>query len=223
MTGDVSFFLMNEDKRRSLKLPAEAVTPVLSRAKHLRYALMGIKEWNELKTSGERVWLFSPPSVAEGNIHVSRYLQLGPSEGGCNRKARKVAGRIPWFRTPLPESPDAFLSGMTQHAPWLCINELQGLTATNTLYVITFDEQHRVDRYLWALAMLSSLAYAQMRRIGRQYADGLVKYEPGSLCKIRLPRMRRDADHKLLYMNAVDALLCGETAMARDIADSTLA
>jgi adenine-specific DNA-methyltransferase len=223
VTGDASYFLMNEQKRRLLNLPASALTPVVSRARHLRYALMAKKEWSQLKEAGERVWLFKPGSAAEKNLYVRRYLELSASEGGCNRAALKVANRSPWFHTPLPESPDAFLSGMAQHTPWLCINELQGLNATNTLYVLRFRETRRVDRYMWALAMLSSVAHSQLRSIGRQYADGLVKYEPGSLCKIMLPRIEVGEDHKLLYMRAVEALLSGDSSTARKIADSVLA
>ena len=75
---------------------------------------------------------------------------------------------------------------------------------------------------MWALALLSSVAQRQIRRIGRRYADGLVKYEPGPLSKISLPQLTVDADHKSLYRRAVDALLGGDRVMAKDIADSVL-
>jgi hypothetical protein len=73
---------------------------------------------------------------------------------------------------------------------------------------------------MWALALLSSAAQQQIRRIGRRYADGLVKYEPGPLGKIELPKLREDVEHKSLYTRAVNALLAEDPKTAKDIADS---
>jgi len=220
VTGDASYFLMSEQKRQGLDLPSAALTPVVSRAKHLRIAPLNRKGWHELKSSGERIWLFNPPDQLVKHPTVREYLRLGASEGGCNREAYKVSIREPWYRTPLPKAPDAFLSGMSQHGPWLCINQMHGLNATNTLYVVTFRSRNREVWYMWALALLSSMAQRQVRRIGRRYADGLVKYEPGPLGEIELPKLRLDADHRSLYIRAVHAVLAGDLAMAKDIADS---
>jgi hypothetical protein len=112
---------------------------------------------------------------------------------------------------------------MSQHGPWLSINEMDGLNATNTLYVVTFRSRNREAWYMWALALLSSTAQRQIRRIGRRYADGLIKYEPGALGKIELPALKEDADHRSLYARAVRALLAEDLRMTKDIADSVIA
>jgi hypothetical protein len=222
VTGDASFFLMNEEKRKSLQLPTRSLAPVVSKAKHLGSALLTEDVWCQLKSSGERVWLFNPTAELSKNPHVENYLELEPVRGGCNRKAYKVSIRDPWYRTPMPPVPDAFLSGMSQHGPWLCINETQDVNATNTLYVARFSSRNRKDWYMWALALLTSEARRQIRRIGRRYPDGLVKYEPGPLGRIALPSLRADANHKGLYTEAVTALLAGNSGLAKEIADSTL-
>jgi adenine-specific DNA-methyltransferase len=220
VTGDASFFLMNETKRASLDLPVSAFSPVVSKAKHLRSAAMTQIDWDDLRASGERIWLFSPSAGSRDHPRVRHYLRLGRLEGGCNRLGYKVSIRDPWYRTPMPSVPDAFLSGMSQHGPWLCINETQRVNATNTLYVVRFRSGNRLDWYRWALALLSSEARRQLRRIGRRYPDGLLKYEPGSLAKVDLPRLRMDADHKNLYIKATAALLSGNSRLSREIADS---
>lgn len=220
VTGDASYFLMTEQRRKSLDLPTAVLSPVVSKAKHLRSASLTREEWAKLRSAGERIWLFNPPVELVPGPNVSNYLNLSVNEGGCNRQAYKVSARQPWFRTPLPEAPDAFLSGMTQSGPWLCINEMSGLNATNTLYVVTFRSRTREEWYMWALALLSSAAQKQIRRIGRRYADGLVKYEPGPLGNIALPTLKLDADHKSLYNSAVDALRSADLATAKEIADS---
>lgn len=222
VTGDASYFLMTEERRQDLDLPMAALTPVVSKAKHLRSASMMEQDWNELKSSGERIWLFNPSEHVVKRPEVRNYLDLDASEGGCTREAYKVSIRKPWYRTPMPKAPDAFLSGMSQHGPWLCINEMQGLNATNTLYVVTFHSRNRDIWYMWALALFSSTAQRQLRRIGRRYADGLVKYEPGPLSKIKLPQLRLDLDYRSLYERAVNAFLVGNRAMAKYIADSVL-
>jgi hypothetical protein len=220
VTGDVGFFLMNEEKRKYLKLPVRALRPVVSKAKHLRSATLTNEKWQELRSADERVWLFDPPDALLEHPKVKRYLKLDVTEGGCNRQAYKVSIRDPWFCTPMPERPDAFLSGMSQHGPWLCINETQRVNATNTLYVVSFSTRNRNDWYMWALALLSSHAQRQIRRIGRRYPDGLIKFEPGALGAIVLPQLKRTADHENLYGRAIAAICDGRAVVAREIADS---
>jgi hypothetical protein len=220
VTGDVKFFLMNEDRRLLLKLPRAAVRPVVSKAKHLLRAQITSAEWEALKKTGERVWLFSPDENSAKDPHVKRYLALEENKGGCNRRAYKVSIRKPWYRTPLPTLPDAFVSGMSQYGPWLCINETRSVNATNTLYAVRFSSRNRQDWYKWALALLSSRARRQIRRVGRRYPDGLIKYEPGSMGRIALPKMRDLADYRKVYEEAVAALRLGRPQLSREIADS---
>jgi len=223
VTGDASFFLMDENKRTSLKLPIRALIPVVSKARHLHSAVLTDSNWNRLRVSGQRIWLFNPSRDLTNHSSVRAYLTLKTAEGGCNRDAYKVSIREPWYRTPMPPPPDAFLSGMSQHAPWLCINETRTVNATNTLYVIRFLSRERADWYLYALALLTSKVRRQLRRIGRRYPDGLIKYEPGQLRNVRLPQLRSDADHRQLYIKAAAALLSGNHRLAKQIADSLLA
>ena len=222
VTGDARYFLMSEHKRKELDLPEEAFTPIVSKAKHLRSHCIDRQSWNEMKTSGERVWLFNPSSELVRSGKTKKYVTLTPEAGGCNKEAYKVSIRAPWYCTPLPQTADAFLSGMSQSGPWLCINEMRKLNATNTLYVVSFENRTRELWHMWALAMLSSVAQKQIRRIGRRYADGLVKYEPGQLGEIQLPKLRDDEDYRSLYGRAVRLLIAGDSRAAKDVADSIL-
>src|SRR5262249_23859558 len=104
--------------------------------------------------------------------------------------------------------------------PWLCINEMPRLNATNTLYVASFNAATPDAWYMWALALLSSTAAQQIRRLGRRYPSGLIKYEPGSLMEVCLPRLKPGANYKSMYARAVSALLAGNAGTAKAIADS---
>jgi len=220
VTGDAAFFLMNEERRVKLGIPISALTPVVSKAKHLQASSLTREKWRALKAEGARIWLLNPTDRMAQDANVKRYLRLDERDGGCRRDAYKVSIRTPWFRTPMPSIPDAFLSGMSAHGPWLCINEAQRVNATNTLYVVRFLDRSRINWYMWALALLSSEVRRQIRRIGRRYPDGLVKYEPGALTQIALRKPRPQRDYKSLYDRAVTALLAGDVASAKEIADS---
>ena len=42
---------------------------------------------------------------------VRAYLDLPEEEGGCRREAMKIRDRDPWYRVPIPEPFDGFLTG----------------------------------------------------------------------------------------------------------------
>ena len=218
VTGDGHYFLMTDKKRQELMLPTTAFTRVVSRACHLQSPFIDSREWRILKKDEKRVWLFNPSEAVTKHSAVRKYLLR--RVGGCNRTAFKVANRNPWYRTPLPATPHAFLSGMTRFGPWLCINEMPRLNATNTLYVATFKNADENDRYGYALALLTTSVRRQLKRTGRRYADGLLKHEPSALAALQLPSLKGNIDFRSLYVIALGALLSGRTKEAMQIADS---
>jgi adenine-specific DNA-methyltransferase len=220
VTGDANFFLLSESERKAAGLPLKACTPVVSRSRHVKAATVDIDAWRRLKDSDERVWLFNPPDDVLKDSAVQRRLNLELSEGGCNRKAFKVAARYPWYRTPMPRVPDAFISGMQSDGPWLTLNAMPNLNATNTLYVVHFaDSVTDNERFAIALAFLTTKVRKQLVRRARRYADGLWKYEPGTLRAIAIPDISYCDDCKYLYLQAMDAVLKGDFANARRLAD----
>jgi hypothetical protein len=56
VTGDAKFFLLRESDRVRLELPTEALSPVLSRSRHLTAAYVTAKEWQRLRDADDRVW-----------------------------------------------------------------------------------------------------------------------------------------------------------------------
>lgn len=220
VTGDSKYFLLTETQRKKFDLPHAALTPVVSRARHLRSAVITLKEWEALRRADERVWLFNPTDALINNAAVKKRLKLSQDEGGCRQSAYKVMSRSPWYRTPLPELPHGFISGMGAAGPWIALNAMVGLNATNTLYVVTFRPSIPPEhRFQIALALLTSDAQRQLRRSARRYADGLVKYEPGALARIRLPQMQSGLDSPQIYLRAVSLLLDGHHRAAQRIAD----
>jgi adenine-specific DNA-methyltransferase len=220
VTGDSRYFLLKESERLRWGLPEEACSCVLTKSRHLISAFMNASTWHTLKESDQRVWLFRPPECLITDPAVSNYLDLPETAGGCRKDAFKVKEREPWHRTKLPREADAFLSGNTRVGPWLALRRMQGLTATNTLYVARFHEDLGAEQQAaWGLAMLTSAFHENWRTCVRVYPDGLVKMEPGDIAGLQLPRPPLREDSETIYRQAIALLLEGKQIEARDLAD----
>jgi hypothetical protein len=219
VTGDSDYFLMNDEQRRALRLPTGAFKPALTRARQLTAYVITLAVWQALRDQGERVWLFYPTGNSSRHPAVAKYLRWGKSRG-CELTNHKVAIRSPWFRVLLPEPFDGFMSGMSAKGPFIAMRQMNGLTATNTLYGVNFLQCGSQEaRCALALGLLTSHAREQLSRVQRNYADGLIKYELGDLRELRLivPQTTRGAS--TAYRRATEALLREKASEARRIAD----
>jgi len=220
VTGDSRYFLLTDKQRREHRIPAQACRPVVSRARHLNVPVLTKTDWDFLKSSNQRVWLFKPSPATRKKYSVRHYLARTLENGGCNRSAYKIRLRSRWYDTPLPSQPDGFVSGMSKFGPWICLSEFKSLNATNTLYVIKFHRKiSENERFGYALGLLSSLVQQQLRKSARRYADGLIKYEPSAITTLRLPKIPAKRRCRKPYLKAVRLLLSGKRGSARQIAD----
>jgi adenine-specific DNA-methyltransferase len=221
VTGDASFFLLTEQERKALDLPVAALRRAISRAHHLKGGAITKSRWDALKLAGERVWLFHPTVTQSRKGSVCSYLRKRLKDGGCNKDAFKVRCRDPWYQTPLPTCVDGFMSGMSTWGPWVVFREMPSLTATNTLYVIRFLTAKTIDeKAAWAMWLLSTKAQRRLRAIGRRYADGLLKFEPGDIGRLVVDRPIKTSGAYRKYQRAVRLLLAGKRRESQQIADA---
>jgi len=222
VTGDAGYFLMNETERKQWGLPRSALRATLSRRKHLTGAGIGMKEWASLRDQGARVWMFLPTKSALLHPAVRAYLKHGRS-GGCNRAARQIVKRDPWYRTPLPGRVDGFMSGMSKSLPFLALREMPGLTASNTLYVVRFKKRTTAaEKATLGVLLLTSSVRKELARHARVYADGLLKFEPADLGGARVPVVAPSKDAARVLREATALLLAGREAEASTMADAWL-
>lgn len=220
VTGDADYFVLSDEQRVQHNLPCAVCRPVIARARHLRAGTIGPDNWRQLRDDGERVWLFDPRPSQIGLEAVNRYLELSPEDGGCDRKALKVRSRDPWYRTPIQRHIDGFMSGMSGWGPWVVFRETPRLAATNTLYVVHFRAGETADeRAAWAMWLLTSEAARHLHRIGRRYADGLVKFEPGDIAELPIATPPQTCGAYGAYQRAVRLLLKGQKTASRREAD----
>lgn len=221
VTGDSKFFLMSEPRRLELSLPRKALLPVVTRARQLRTHAVDRQEWERLRDAGERVWLFRPADEHLSDRAVESYLSYPEADGGCRKGGYKIIRRSPWHRTRLPVPPHGFLSGMTSAGPWIALNRMRTLTATNTLYTVRFRTARTLDeRAAWSLALFTTRARESMRSFARRYADGLQKFEPGDLRNISVPTPTSTSGALRKYEKAVSVLLINGPEAASMVADS---
>lgn len=223
VTGDSRYFVLSESARKAHSLPISSLVPVVTRSRHVCGSKISRNEWGRLRNSDERIWLFRPTAAIRNVPSVQRYLDLAPSDGGCNRSAYKVSNRSPWHTTPLPRRIDGFISGMSSVGPFLSFRDMRRLNATNTLYVFTFKKKCTLlNQRAVSLGLLTSSVRSQLSEKSRRYAGGLKKLEPSDLNDLLIPKLRNTNRITTAYDNAVTALVNGDAARAEEIADSFL-
>ena len=223
VTGHAKYFLLNEKKRLALDLPRSAVQPVLSKARHIIGPQIDEDAWSKLRAAGERVWLFSPSETDLSHAAVRAYLDLPEEEGGCRRQATKIRDRDPWYRVPIPEPFDGFMTGMSPARPWVALNHKPGLTASNTLYGVRFPTITSPDEQAaWCLSMLSSTTSKSRTQLVRQYPQGLLKLEPNDVARLAVRRPKNPEGALRLYRQAVALMMAGSTKHAQALADEWL-
>lgn len=184
VTGDASYFLLSETKRKDLRLPRSACVPVLSRSKHVGEPILSKSKFDRLLKADERVWLFRPKQSQINHPRIHDYLV----NGGCNRDAWKIRNRAPWYETPLPDQADAFVSGMGSGGLVLTLNRMPRLFATNTLFQIKmFESDNDLGALRLAIALLCESSRRQCERLRRHYAGGLRKLEPSDIARVQVP------------------------------------
>ena len=223
VTGDADYFLFSDKERKGCSLPKSAFVPVVSRSKHLMRGVHNDASWHVLRDMGEKVWLFRPAKRLLSHKAVSAYLKLSQENGGCHRSRFKIEARDPWYQTPLPKTPDVFLTGMSGLGLWMCMNEYSLLNATNTLYVGMFREDYtRSQKFAWALTLLTSGVQKQIARSKRVYADGLSKFEPGQISQLEIPVPPSIRDSVSMYRKASRLLFEEKKQLAIQVADSVI-
>jgi hypothetical protein len=188
VTGDAQYFLLREADRIRLRLPVRALTPVLSRSRQLKTAVVTKAVWEVLKAQNERVWLFRPDQKHLKIPSVRKYVRLTAKKGGCSKQNYKVQLRDIWYRPDLPAKVEGFLSGSSRVGPWISLRQYEQLSATNTLYCVAFNK--RLSNYAksaWCLSLLTGQFRLQLPQVIRRYPDGLEKIEPGDLMNLDIP------------------------------------
>jgi hypothetical protein len=117
----------------------------------------------------------------QDRARVTRFLKIARNSGAADTYIARH--RSPWWRVGLREAPAVVMSYMARQSPRFAVNDCYArlLNIAHGLYP-------KVDLSKMQLrAMVDWLNSAPLGRVGRTYAGGLMKVEPGDALRIRIP------------------------------------
>lgn len=208
VTGNNRYFTLTPAKVRELGLStSELVRISPPGSTHLRRLMLTRREWEDLGTSGSPTYLFRPglePSPA-----ATAYISKGQKDGVD--EAYKCRVRRPWWRTPVLQPPDLFLTYMNAGFPQLAANpaRLRHLNSVHGIYLR--EELVPLGSQLLPLACLNSFTLLGAEAVGRSYGGGMLKIEPkeADLLPVPTPEAIESVKGELLSLVAPVGLLLG--------------
>lgn len=177
VTGNNSFFCLSKSeaaKNGIHKNDLIRIAPPGTR--YLRGLSFSEKTWFGLASDEARCLMFYPSK--EGHIRSSSEAYIRSGEKSKVDKAYKCDVRSPWWRVPLVDTPDIFLTYMNHDRPRFISNGA-GVHVLNSLYGISLKHGRRaLGRDLLPIAALNTLTLLGAEIVGRGYGGGLLKLEP---------------------------------------------
>ena len=185
VTGNNSYFTLTASEVAMLGLSESdllSISPPGSR--HLRRLSFDEDDWESLKRSEARVYLFRP-SAESPTAEALRYVANGDRRGVPT--AYKCRVRDPWWRVPVVAPPDLFLTYMNHDAPRLITNDAKVGYLNSVHGVRLHDDRRHIGRDLLPLACLNSLTLVGAELVGRSYGGGILKLEPKEADRLLVP------------------------------------
>ncbi len=184
VTGNNRYFALSPSRAAELGLTAGELLPLSPPgSRHLRGLTFSEAARNELGSKGKSTLLFRP---ADGpSPGALAYIKAG--EEASVHKAYKCRVRTPWWRVPLIDPPDLFLTYMNADTPRLCANRARAhhLNSVHGVYLRT--EIRRTGVNLLPLGALNSMTLLGAETVGRSYGGGMLKLEPREADQLPVP------------------------------------
>ncbi len=173
VTGDNSFFVMSELRRKELKLRSNHFLTIVS-----KYADLGngFQVTTSHATDDLSRNLLLYPNPESKDRQLAKYLAAYTRDRiDTNRTMQK---RSHWQCPLLGQTPDAFLRYMGKDGPRIMLNTAKSY-CTNTIHGVYFKKEViKSRRQALCLALHSTYSQLSAEFEGRQYGSGVLKLEP---------------------------------------------
>ncbi len=185
VTGANDYFALSEVTRLKYGISEKhlkRISPPGTR--HLKGLSFSRAQWEELKLSGQRVWLLYPDKNARSK-GLAAYLKVGRERNVP--AAYKCTVRDPWWRPPAVPVPDLFFTYMSHRYPRLITNAA-GTTIVNSMLGLRLNEGVPAETHeALPLLALNSLTMLGAEVMGRAYGGGILKMEPSEAAGLPVP------------------------------------
>jgi len=175
VTGRNAVFLLNQQEVAAYGINQNDLTPVITRAKHVRGIVVDKGDLCDLGYQGEKTWMLTPRELGERGSGVRSRLAM--INARSRRETSWLNKRSPWWMVGKTGRCDAVFTYMNDKGPRLALVE-GGVFCTNTLHQVTFNQTTReCDRLSAVVSILSTFGQLCAEGIGRGYGGGLLKFE----------------------------------------------
>lgn len=218
VTGNNTFFVLNEDQRQELSLNKAELRKVLPRFHFAAGLNFHLDDHEALLAANGRGNLVSATDRDSLSSSMRSYLETYGSDAieSCSTFKKRAI----WSQTDDNSPPDAFFPVMYHLGPRLVLNEAD-INCTNTIHRVYFnDSLTKHQQQLMCISLLSTFSQISAEICGRSFGSGALKHEPREAEKIEvlLPNIhhRRVA---AAYEKIDRVLRDGNLDEARQIAD----
>ena len=182
VTGDNSFFHVDQSKVASFGIPDGFLRPAVRSGSHLSGLRFLGSDWEQLRDAGEANQLVSIPAESALPRSLVEYLESGVQSGIPTHYKCRI--RQPWYSVPHVYQADCFLTYMSGAQPKLVANEADAV-APNALHIVRLLDR---PRPLSALALSAlwqtSLTALSCEMEGHALGGGMLKLEPSEAEKV---------------------------------------
>jgi adenine-specific DNA-methyltransferase len=185
VTGANNFFALSETTRLEYGLEESQLVRISPPGtRYLKGAAFTAAQWSELRSAGERVWLFRPDVEDETD---ARKAYTAHGESLKIDHAYKCQIRKPWWRPPLSTPPDLFFTYMSHNYPRLIANPAEAAFLNSMHGVRLKPDAPKIATAALPFMCLNSVTMLGAEINGRSYGGGILKMEPREAASLPLP------------------------------------